>query len=108
MLCTIIEGSKRHRLEPWVYMRDEILRVSMNASPERLAELLPDRWAANHLEQVLSHLVEESRGEGTAAWRGNADLSLVREVWAPSRADSPAQTHARSSRRKPRTSASSS
>jgi transposase len=61
VLCTIIAGAKRHRLEPWAYVRDVILRLSVDASPERLAELLPDRWAAAHPEHVLSHRLEESR-----------------------------------------------
>jgi transposase len=61
VLCTIIAGAKRHRLEPWAYVRDVILRLSVDASPERLAELLPDRWAAAHPQHVLSHRLEESR-----------------------------------------------
>ena len=61
VLCTIIAGAKRHRLEPWAYVRDVILQLSVDASPERLAELLPDRWALAHPEHVLSHRLEESR-----------------------------------------------
>jgi transposase len=61
VLCTIIAGAKRHRLEPWAYVRDVILQLSVDASPERLADLLPDRWAAAHPEHVLSHRLEESR-----------------------------------------------
>jgi hypothetical protein len=61
VLCTIIAGAKRHRLEPWAYVRDVILQLSVDASPERLAELLPDRWALAHPEHVLSYRLEESR-----------------------------------------------
>jgi transposase len=61
VLCTIIAGAKRHRLEPWAYVRDVILQLSVDASPARLADLLPDRWAAAHPEHVLSHRLEESR-----------------------------------------------
>jgi transposase len=61
VLCTIIAGAKRHRLEPWAYMRDVILQLAVDASPERLAELLPDRWALAHPEHVLSYRLEESR-----------------------------------------------
>jgi transposase len=61
VLCTIIAGAKRLRLEPWAYVRDVILQLSVDASPERLAELLPDRWALAHPEQVLSYRLEESR-----------------------------------------------
>jgi transposase len=42
-------------------LRDVILQVSVDPSPEFLELLLPDRWAAAHPENVLSHRVEESR-----------------------------------------------
>jgi hypothetical protein len=61
VLCTIIAGAKRHRLEPWAYLHDVILQLSVDASPERLASLLPDRWALAHPEHVLAHRLEESR-----------------------------------------------
>jgi hypothetical protein len=37
------------------------LQVSVDPNPEFLKPLLPDRWAAAHLEHVLSRRVEESR-----------------------------------------------
>jgi transposase len=61
VLCTIIAGAKRHRLEPWAYLHDVILQLSVDSSPEPLARLLPDRWALAHPEHVLSHRLEESR-----------------------------------------------
>jgi transposase len=61
VLCTIIAGAKRHRLETWAYLRDVILQLSVDASPESLARLLPDRWAQAHPEHVLNHRLEESR-----------------------------------------------
>jgi transposase len=61
VLCTIIAGAKRHRLEPWAYMHDVILQLSVDASPEMVARLLPDRWALSHPEHVLNHRLEESR-----------------------------------------------
>jgi transposase len=61
VLCTIIAGAKRHRLEAWAYLHDVILQLSVDASPESLARLLPDRWALAHPEHVLSHRLEESR-----------------------------------------------
>jgi transposase len=61
VLYTILAGAKRHRLESWAYLRDVILQVSVDPSPEYLAPLLPDRWALAHPEHVLSHRVEESR-----------------------------------------------
>jgi hypothetical protein len=61
VLCTIIAGAKRHRLEPWAYLHDVILQLSVDASPELLSGLLPDRWALEHPEHVLTHRLEESR-----------------------------------------------
>jgi transposase len=61
VICTIIAGAKRHRLEPWAYLRDVILQLSVDASREFLESLLPDRWALAHPEHVLNHRVEESR-----------------------------------------------
>ena len=59
--CTIIAGAKRHRLEPWAYLHDVILQLSVDASPELLVRLLPDRWAVAHPEHVLNHRLDESR-----------------------------------------------
>jgi transposase len=61
MLCTVIAGAKRHRLEPWAYLHDVILQLAVDASPELLPSLLPDRWAQSHPEHVLNHRLEESR-----------------------------------------------
>jgi transposase len=59
VLFTILAGAKRHRLEPWAYVRDVLLRLS--AGETDLEALLPDRWAANHPEHVLKHRLDESR-----------------------------------------------
>ena len=59
MLFTILAGAKRHRLEPWAYLRDVLLRLS--AGETDLEALLPDRWALAHPEHVLDHRLEESR-----------------------------------------------
>jgi len=61
VLCTILAGAKRHRLEPWAYLHDVILQLSVDASPKLLAGLLPDRWALAHPDHVLTHRLEESR-----------------------------------------------
>jgi transposase len=61
VLCTVIAGAKRHRLEPWAYLHDVILQLSVDASPASLARLLPDRWALAHPEHILNHRLEESR-----------------------------------------------
>jgi hypothetical protein len=61
VLYTILAGAKRHRIEPWVYIRDLLLRL--HADDPCLEELLPDRWAAAHPEAILSHRLEESRSK---------------------------------------------
>jgi transposase len=61
VICTIIAGAKRHRLESWAYLRDVILQLSVDASPESLTRLLPESWALAHPEHVLAHRLEESR-----------------------------------------------
>jgi transposase len=61
VLYTILAGAKRHRLEPWAYLNDVILQLSIDAGPESLDRLLPDRWARAHPEHILTHRVEESR-----------------------------------------------
>jgi transposase len=58
-LFTILAGAKRHRLEPWAYVRDVLLRLS--AGETDLEALLPDRWGASHPEHVLQHRLDESR-----------------------------------------------
>ena len=59
VLYTILAGAKRHRIEPWAYVRDLLLRL--HADDLRLEEMLPDRWAAAHPEAILNHRLEESR-----------------------------------------------
>ena len=59
VLYTILAGAKRHRIEPWSYVRELLLRL--HAADPRLEEMLPDRWAATHHEAVLSHRLDESR-----------------------------------------------
>jgi transposase len=59
VLFTILAGAKRHRLEPWAYLRDVLLHLS--AGETDLESLLPDRWAASHPEHVLEHRLDESR-----------------------------------------------
>jgi transposase len=61
VLCTILAGAKRHRLEPWAYLHDVILQLSVDAGSELLAGLLPNRWALAHPEHILNHRLEESR-----------------------------------------------
>ena len=59
VLFTILAGAKRHRLEPWAYLRDVVLRLC--AGETDLESLLPDRCAASHTEPVLQYRLDESR-----------------------------------------------
>jgi transposase len=59
VLFTILAGAKRHRLEPWAYLHDVVLRLC--AGETDLESLLPDRWAASHPAHVLQHRLDESR-----------------------------------------------
>jgi transposase len=61
VLCTILAGAKRHRIEPWCYVRELVLRL--HADDPRLDEMLPDRWAAAHPESILTHRLDESRAK---------------------------------------------
>ena len=61
VLCTILAGAKRHRLKPWAYMHDVILQLAVDASLESLTRLLPDRWAVEHPEKILTSRLDESR-----------------------------------------------
>jgi hypothetical protein len=58
--CTIIAGAKGHPLAPWAYMHDVILQLAVDASPEFVTGLLPDRWALAHPEHMLAHRLDES------------------------------------------------
>lgn len=58
-LNTIMAGAKRHRLEPWAYVKDVVMTLSVD--PDRVEPLLPDRWGQSHPEHVLTHRLEESR-----------------------------------------------
>ena len=61
VLYTILAGAKRHRIEPWCYVRELLLRL--HADDPRLDEMLPDRWAAAHPEAILTHRLDESRAK---------------------------------------------
>ena len=56
--------AKRHRIEPWIYLRELLLRL--HDDDPRLDEMLPDRWAAQHPEDVLTYRLEESRRKAAA------------------------------------------
>ena len=59
VLYTVLAGAKRHRIEPWTYVRELLMRL--HADDERLEDMLPDHWAAQHPESLLTYRLEESR-----------------------------------------------
>jgi len=63
VLHTVLAGAKRHRLEPWAYLRDVLLRL--HGESGRREDLLPDRWAAANPDWILKHRLEESRRKAT-------------------------------------------
>lgn len=76
-LYTLLAGAKRHRIEPWAYVRDLLLRL--HADDGRLEEMLPDRWAATHPEAILSHRLEESRDKAARTRRRRAHRRAHRQ-----------------------------
>jgi transposase len=64
VLFTILAGAKRHRIEPWTYLRELLLRL--HDDDPQLDEMLPDRWATQHPETVLNYRLEESRRKAAA------------------------------------------
>jgi transposase len=64
VLFTILAGAKRHRIEPWTYLRELLLRL--HDDDPRLDEMLPDQWAMQHPEAVLTYRLEESRRKAAA------------------------------------------
>jgi transposase len=61
VLYTILAGAKRHRIEPWAYVRELLLRL--HAEDACLEDMLPDHWAAQHPESVLTYRLDESRNK---------------------------------------------
>lgn len=59
VLYTILAGAKRHSLEPWSYLRDVLEKLS-SGEPD-VEGLLPERWAKQHPEAILTYRLEESR-----------------------------------------------
>jgi hypothetical protein len=64
VLFTILAGAKRHRLEPWAYVRELLLRL--HADDARLDEMLPDAYAQDHPEAVLDYRLDEQRRKAAA------------------------------------------
>jgi hypothetical protein len=81
VLYTILAGAKRHRIEPWSYVRELLLRL--HAEDAHLEEMLPDRWAKAHPEAVLTHRLEESRDRAARTRDRRARRRARRKYLAP-------------------------
>jgi hypothetical protein len=66
-----------NRRGPRSWQASQLALVSVDASPELLAGLLPDQWAVAHPEQVLNHGLE-SRGAKPGAGTSAARAGTVR------------------------------
>ena len=77
VLFTILAGAKRHRIEPWAYLRELLLRL--HADDPRLDEMLPDHWAAAHPEAVLNYRLEESRRKAATQSNRRRHARLLRQ-----------------------------
>jgi transposase len=80
---SILAGAKRHRIEPFVYVRDLLVAIS-TGEPDWNA-LLPDVWIAAHPE----HLLHYRRDEAEAAARSRRRRRAQRRANASERSRSP-------------------
>jgi transposase len=80
---SILAGAKRHRIEPFVYVRDLLVAISMG-EPDWNA-LLPDVWIAAHPE----HFLHYRREEAEAAARSRRRRRAQRRANASERSRSP-------------------
>jgi hypothetical protein len=75
-LTRLLTGAKRHHLEPWAYLRDALLRLSVGETD--LEPFLPARWGADHPEFVLQHRLDEARPRATRTKERSDTLSTIK------------------------------
>jgi transposase len=68
VLYTFTQTCQALGVEPWRYLRDVLERLPSHL-PERLAELLPDRWADAQRVEVAA-TAAENRGSGATVSSG--------------------------------------
>ena len=66
VLYSFVQTCRGLGIEPWRYLRDVLSRLP-GLAPERLAELLPDRWAAAERAAVLAQTTGPPREESPPA-----------------------------------------
>jgi len=64
---SILAGAKRHRIEPFAYVRD--LLIALSSDKVVLNSLLPDVWIAAHPEHVLNYRRDEAEAAASARRR---------------------------------------
>jgi transposase len=67
---SILAGAKRHRIEPWAYVR--ALLIALGPDVVDLESLLPDVWIAAHPEHVLTYRRDEAEAAASARRRRRA------------------------------------
>ena len=67
---SILAGAKRHRIEPFAYVRDVLIARSSDAVDLNL--LLPDVWIAAHPEHLLKYRRDEAEAAASARRRRRA------------------------------------
>jgi transposase len=64
---SILAGAKRHRIEPWTYVR--ALLVALSSGDVDLESLLPDVWIKAHAEHFLKYRRDEAEAAAQARRR---------------------------------------
>jgi transposase len=67
---SVLAGAKRHRIEPFAYVRD--LLTALSSRQVDLESLLPDVWLAAHPEHLLKHRRDEAEAAASARRRRRA------------------------------------
>jgi transposase len=62
-LYSVVQSARLHQIDVTAYLTDVLRRLPALApdDEDRIGELLPDRWAKTHPENVLIPRIEESR-----------------------------------------------
>jgi hypothetical protein len=60
ILYSLVECCKRHDVDPWLYLRDVLVRIETQP-PGTLRELLPDRWKLRHLDAAQGAVADLRR-----------------------------------------------
>jgi hypothetical protein len=64
---SILAGAKRHRIEPFAYVR--ALLMTLSSDTVNLESLLPDGWIAAHPEHFLTYRRDEAEAAAIARRR---------------------------------------